>query len=175
MVSIQDWKTTECAQIDDSDHVEAIETLASLLEGDITPTDAAKMITKTYEASLKAIEGFWKDEHYHITKVHDFWSRYMTGTIRSFGSAEERERLFELLIEISRQPDLEDHDGMVMKSIDQKIFWSDLPGWNDPSDAGLFSKSIPLLTSSHSILLVNRTRQIINSLKNFLLKREDGF
>ena len=162
MVSVQDWKTAECAKVDDdddSDHIEAIEALASLLEGDITSTDAAKTITKTYEASLMSTEGRWKQPHWHISKVHDFWSRYMFDAIRSFGSAEEHERLFQLLIEISRQPDLEDYGGMVV-SIHDKVFWSDLPGWECFPDEGL-CKSIFLITQS--CLLTEHDRLSIRS------------
>jgi hypothetical protein len=129
MVSVQDWKTVKCAETEDADHIRAIEALASLLEGNTSPSDAAKAITKTYEASLKAIEGSSKKGLWYNTKVHQFWGIYMSNAIRSFGSAQDHERLFELLVEISGQDNLEDYDGIVMTSIDHKTFWVDLPGW----------------------------------------------
>lgn len=129
MVSAQDWKTKLYLGPDDDVHVEAIEALASLLEGNVTPADAALKITKTYEASIKAVNGSSKEALYHDTRLHEFWSGYMSNAIRRFGGAEEQERLFELLVEISSLPDLMDDDGMVVKSDYRTTFWVDLPGW----------------------------------------------
>ena len=153
MISVQDWKTAKCADTKDTDHTKAIEALTSLLEGDTFPSDAAKAITKTYEASLKVFRRPWKDPHRYHNKVTEFWVLYMSNAIRSFGSAEEHERLFELLVEISRQPDLEDDDGMVVKSIDHKTFWVDLPGWAYEAENSASCMSI----SQSVLLLANET------------------
>lgn len=146
MISVQNWKIARCAETEDTDHIRAIDALASLLEGDTSPSEAAEAITKTYGPSLKAIEGPWKDPHWYHNKVTEFWVLYMSNAIRSFGSTEEHERLFELLIEISRQPDLEDDDGMVVKSIHHKTFWVDLPGW-----AGQVANTVSGKSLSHSL------------------------
>ena len=130
MISVQDWKTAKCAEADDADHIRAIEALASLLEGNMTPADAAVKITKTYEASIKVINGSPRKALINDTKLHDFWGAYMSNAIRCFGGAEEHERLFALLVEISSLPDLMDDDGMVVQSDYCTTFWVDLPGWN---------------------------------------------
>lgn len=143
MVSAQDWKTAnlvKCADADgmDADHVAAVEALASLLEGDMTPADAAESITTTYAASVKFTEGPFQVGSWKTNKVYEFWGLFMSDAIRSFGSADNQERLFKLLVEISRQPDLEDNDGIAVKDVDLDTYWLDLPGWGDCfSDATL--------------------------------------
>lgn len=57
MLSVQDWKAAKCANADNVDHIRAIEALASQLEGNMTPVDAAKEITTAYKGSLKATKG----------------------------------------------------------------------------------------------------------------------
>lgn len=130
MVSLEDWKTAKCADIEDTDHIQAIETLASLLEGDLSPADAAKAITTTYEPSLKAIGGSSTEPLWYNNKVSEFWGIYMSNAVRCFGNIEAQEQLMNLLTEISQQPDLEDDDGVVVTSIDHHVYWNDLPGWD---------------------------------------------
>jgi hypothetical protein len=100
MVSVQDWKAARCETTEDTDHIRAIEALASLLEGDTSPSDAAKAITGAYEASLKAIEGASREGLWYNNKVHHFWGIYMANAVRCFGSAVNHECLYELLVEI---------------------------------------------------------------------------
>lgn len=123
MVSVQDWKAAQYVSPDDTAHVAAIEALASLLEGNMTPADAAQSITTTYAASVKAMQ---RQISWHTNDVADFWKVFMTNASRCFGGAEEHERFYELLIEISRQPDLEDDDSFVVTS-NSKTYWVDLP------------------------------------------------
>jgi hypothetical protein len=130
MISVQDWKTAKSAIAYDTDHAEAVKALASLLEGHITPTDAAEPITRAYAASVKAIQGPPKQAPWGINKLAEFWRVFMSDAIRSFGSPEQHERLFELLMEISRLPDLEDDDGMVVVTSDRKTYWVDLPDFD---------------------------------------------
>ena len=130
MISVQDWKTAKSAIAYDTDHAEAVTALASLLEGHITPTDAAESITRAYTASVKVIQGPPKEAPWDINKLAEFWRVFVANAIRSFGTAEQHERLFELLMEISRQPDLEDDDGMVVVTSDRKTYWVDLPDFD---------------------------------------------
>jgi len=129
MVSVQDWKTTKCAKAADTDHIRAIEALASLLEGNISPTSAAQSIATAYTASLKATKGCSDRNLWCENKVSVFWASHMSDAIACFGSTEEQVRLASLLLEISKLPDLKDDDGDVLKSRYNQIFWSDLPGW----------------------------------------------
>jgi hypothetical protein len=129
MVSVQDWKAAQCAKTDDTDHIRAIEALASLLEGQTTPADAAQSITTAYAASLKAIKEDSGPSRWLSTKLSKFWANYMSIAIQCFGSTEVDARLTSLLVEISKLPDLSDEDGVVVKTNYDQIFWSDLPGW----------------------------------------------
>lgn len=149
MISVQDWKTTKYAKTDDTDHIRAIEALASLLEGNISPTSAAQSITTAYEASLKETKGCSDRNLWCENKVSVFWESYMSDAISCFGSTQEQARLASLLLEISKLPDLKDHDGNVVKSIYNQTFWSDLPGWgwHFPS-AGLCKSHLKTLSDA---------------------------
>ncbi|GAB7325712.1 hypothetical protein MBLNU13_g09679t1 [Cladosporium sp. NU13] len=155
MISAQDWKTANlvrCEDADgiDADHVAAVEALASLLEGDMTPADAAQCITTTYAASVKVAEGPFKANSWKINKVYKFWRVFMSNAIRSFGSAEDQERLFKLLVEISRQPDLEDDDGIVIGDLYLDPYWIDLPAYtiHPENKEMLLSMGQPLLNAT---------------------------
>ena len=130
MVSVQDWKAAKCAKADDADHIRTIEALASLLEDDISPADAALSITTAYATLLKATKGGSVREFWYETKVSQFWRDYLSDAIQCFGSTEVQDRLISLLSEISKLPDLKDDDGVVVKTIDHETFWSDLPDWD---------------------------------------------
>lgn len=129
MTSVQDWKTARCAKTEDTDHIQAIEALASLIEGDISPADAAQSITSAYAASLKATKRVSGPYRWYDTKLSTFWASYMSNAIGCFGSDEAHARLTSLLVEISELPDLKDDDGVVVKIDHHQTFWSDLPGW----------------------------------------------
>lgn len=129
MVSVEDWKTAKCAKTDDTEHIQAIEALSSLLEGEKTPANAAQSITKAYAVSLKATKGGSDYNSWYETKVATFWASYMSDAIAYFGSAEVQARLISLLAEISKVSDLKDDDGVVIQNIHHQTFWSDLPGW----------------------------------------------
>lgn len=129
MTSVQDWKTAKCAKTEDSDHITAVEALASLLEGNITPADAAQSIATAYTASLKATKRVSGPNRWYDTKLPAFWASYMSNAIECFGSDEVHARLTSLLVEISKLPDLKDDDGVVVKTNRHQTFWSDLPGW----------------------------------------------
>ena len=130
MVSVQDWKTARCADTEDTDHIRAIDALASLLEGDTSPSEAAKSITTAYAVSLKATKGGSDYNSWYETKVATFWASYMSDAIAFFGNAEVQEQLINLLVEISKVPDLKDDDGIVIRNIHHQTFWSNLPGWD---------------------------------------------
>lgn len=129
MESVQDWRNTERAATEDADHLRAIDAVASLLEGEASPAQAAEVITTTYESSL--LETFGRPwELKTDDKVSYFWAGYMSGAARTFGSAQSRERLVNLLVEISKRPDLEDADGFVITGINvDGVYWRDLPAW----------------------------------------------
>ena len=132
MVSVQDWKTAKCEETDDADHIRAIEALASLLEDNMSPADAARSITSAYATILKATKGASESDHnsWYETKVSKFWSFYMSDAIKCFGSTEAQGQLISLLSEISGLPDLEDDDGVVVRTKHHQTFWSDLPDWD---------------------------------------------
>lgn len=129
MISVQDWKTSKCAITEDTDHVKAIEALASLLGGNIFPADAAKSITTAYAASLKATKGGDNHNSWYETKVAQFWGSDMFDAIACYGGTDVQARLISLLVEISKLPDLKDDHGVVVKTIHHQTFRSDLPGW----------------------------------------------
>lgn len=129
MISVQDWKTSKCAKTEDTDHIKAIEALASLLEGNISAADAAQSITTAYTASLKATKGGDNHNSWYEAKVAQFWGSYMSDAIACFGATDVQARSISLLVEISKLPDLKDDDGVVVKTIHHQTFWSDLPGW----------------------------------------------
>jgi hypothetical protein len=128
--SVKEWKKAKCAKTDDTEHLQAIETLSSLLEGETTPADAAQSITTAYAVSLKATKGGSDYNSWYETKVATFWASYMSDAIAYFGSAVVQDQLICLLVEISKVPDLKDDDGVVIKNIHHQTFWSDLPGWD---------------------------------------------
>jgi hypothetical protein len=114
----------------DPDHHRAIDALALLLDGKAAPADTAKRITTTYEDSLKVVTGPTRlDES---NKVHTFWALWLCEAIRRFGGATRR--LADLLVEISRCPDVETDDGLPKKHSDGSVYWRDLPSW--PFDFG---------------------------------------
>ena len=154
MISAQDWKTAnlvKCADADgiDADHVAAVEALASLLEGHMTPADAAQAITTVYAGSVKMAEGPFKEDSWPSNKVYRFWGVFMSNAIQHFGSAEDQERLFKLLVEISRRPDLEDDDGIVVRDMDLDTYWIDLPDWVDCFSDATLCEWISYVTQSY--------------------------
>ena len=110
----------------DPDHHRAIDALALLLDGEASPADTAKRITTTYEASLKAANGPTRIDE--SNQVQIFWALWMCEAIRRFDGASRR--LADLLVEISRCPDVETDDGLPKKHADGSVYWRDLPGWS---------------------------------------------
>ncbi len=118
MTSVQEWKKEKYANTSDIDHRQAIDALASLLENKTSPAETAKAITAAYEPRSKLNE-----------KIENFWVLYMCEAIRHFGDAAARERLVDLLGEISRLPDVKDADGSVQSDPGDAVFWRDMPRW----------------------------------------------
>jgi hypothetical protein len=110
----------------DPDHHRAIDALALLIDGKASPADTAKQITTTYEGSLKAADGPTRTDE--SNKVHAFWALWMCEAIRRFDGASRS--LADLLVEISRSPDVEADDGLPKKHTDGSVYWRDLPGWS---------------------------------------------
>jgi hypothetical protein len=128
MDSVKDWKKAVLAHTEGPDHVQAADVLAIMLNGEASPGDTAKCITKIYETELKS-----KNES---TYMHDeqqvtyFWTYHMCMAICTFGSVDVQERLFDLLVAISKQPDVKTPDGSVKKYHDCDVCWRDVPGWS---------------------------------------------
>jgi hypothetical protein len=112
------------------DHLQANEALVLLLKGEASPAKTARTITAVYEPSLKAGQGIPTDHLWYKNKVFEFWGLTFSAIVREFGSAEEQERLIDLLVEISRQPDLTYADGSPIVERNGEVYWKDLPGWN---------------------------------------------
>jgi hypothetical protein len=110
----------------DSDHHRAIDALALLVDGKASPADTARQITTAYEDSLKAADGPTRTDE--SNKVHTFWALWMCEAIRRFDGATRR--LADLLVEISRSPDVETDDGLPKNHMDGSVYWRDLPGWS---------------------------------------------
>jgi hypothetical protein len=127
MVSMEDWKKAALRHSEDPVHGEAADAMASMLKGEVAPEDTAKRITKIYEIELKS-----NDESPNMVdeeQVTYFWTYLMCDAICTFGSAESQERLFDLLVAISKQPDVKTPNGSVKKYCDRAVYWRDLPGW----------------------------------------------
>lgn len=114
---------------DDLDHLEAADALGALLSGETIPEDTAKIITMIYEVSLKkSNESTYMNQD---NKPFYFWGHHMCGAIRCFSSdGVQEQRLFDLLEEISKQPDVTTSSGFVKKHDDSQVYWRDLPGWS---------------------------------------------
>jgi hypothetical protein len=127
MDSVQDWKKAVHAQTEDPDHVQAAEALALLLNGEAAACDTAKGITMIYEADLERNNGStYADGH---NKVYGFWTNHMCNAILKFDSIVVQQRVVELLIEISKQPDVKTPDGSVKMHDGHEVYWRDVPGW----------------------------------------------
>lgn len=122
------------AETSDSEHHQAIDALALLLENQESPADTAKAFTMVYENSIKTADRPTNVDSRN--KVHTFWALWMCDAIRTFEGASKR--LVDLLVEVSRQPDIIGIDRSPKKHIDGSIYWRDLPSWSfDFAEHGL--------------------------------------
>lgn len=75
MVSVEDWKEAVLARTKDSDHVQAADALALLLNGEADADDTAKSITMIYEVDLEHNNGsIYNDCH---NKVYELWMNHL--------------------------------------------------------------------------------------------------
>ena len=125
-VSVQNFTQEVYKNTDDPCHFEAADALALLLKGGADADDTARSITTIYEIELRKYESTTMDDE---KQVCYFWACHMCGAIRTFGSQELRERLFDLLVAISKQPDVKTPNGSVKKYLDCDVYWRDFPGW----------------------------------------------
>lgn len=125
---MQDYKKAALRDTEDPVHVEAADAMILMLKGEVGPGDTAKRITEIYNTELKLsnVSPYMNDE----VPVNYFWVYLLCNAVFMFGSAENHERLFDLLVAISRQPDVKTPDGSVKKYCDRAIYWRDLPGWS---------------------------------------------
>lgn len=133
MEAVEDYMKNVREYTDDDDHLQANEALALLLKGDASPAATAKIITEIYKPSLQAGQGIPTHHLWYKNKVYEFFGDFLSIVIREFGSTEVQARLIDLLVEISRQPDLTYADGsLISESCGEKVemFWKDLPGWS---------------------------------------------
>lgn len=124
--TVQDWKKAMHAETSDHDHHQAISALALLLDGEASPADTAKRITTAYENSPKATAG--PTQIGDCNKFHIFWALWMCEAIRRFGGATRL--LADLLVEISRCPDVDTDDGPSKGHINRWVYWRGLPSWS---------------------------------------------
>jgi hypothetical protein len=130
MDSVEDYIQKVREHCSEPDDLQANEALALLLKGEASPAETAKIITAIYEPSLKAGQGTPTGHLYYKNKVWEFWGLSLSEVIREFGSAEMQARLFDLLVEISRQPNLTYADGSPIVEGSGEVYWKDLPGWS---------------------------------------------
>lgn len=169
MVCVQKWAEEWRKRTEDPDHMRALEALVRLLKNDVSPLDAAKEITAAYEISLKVPLPVPRKNTLYYNKVCDFWALYMSDAIRIFGSIGERERLCQLLTEISRQPDVLDDNGFPVKGYDRDgVYWSDLPAWHLMFGMHCLGKCS--LHIHHEYLLMEQ-RQTFRTLKGTLIQK----
>jgi hypothetical protein len=149
MESVQSYMEKVREHTEDPDHLRANEALASLVEGEASPTDTAKIITTAYASSLRSDRSAPKGDRWYHSKFHEFWGRIFSDFVRHHSSGEAQERLINLLVEISRQPDLRWEDGSVATTDAGQVYWRDLPGWEFHfADEGLRESSPDFLRVS---------------------------
>ena len=130
MESVRNWVSAKRAGINDPDHRRAIDALELLLNNETSPTEAAKAIATTYQASLVYKSGPTTNEPEDPNKVFQFWVLLLCDAIRTLaGDDSVLERMVALLVELSMRPDVKCADGSAKKHISQKIYWRDLPCW----------------------------------------------
>lgn len=143
-LSAQEWGTQLRTAIDDHDHAQAIETLVALIEGHCSPAHAARIIMTTYSAQLSQENGITTEDH--DLKINHFWDFYLLEAVQIFGSAAIEDRLADLLVEMSRQPDVKSHDGSVKTHGNGAVWWRDLPKWSywflEHGICGLFDRML---------------------------------
>jgi len=106
-------------------HAKTLDALVALLKNEASPAEIARTITSTYQ------EIFAPDSQglaWHEMIQH-FWAFHMSRVIRGFGSATGR--LVEMMVEISKQPDMKTADGTVVSlpGYPEKIYWRELPAF----------------------------------------------
>lgn len=127
MVSMEDYKKAALRDSEDPVHVDAADAMILMLKGEVGPEDTAKRITKIYETELKS-----NNESPNMVdeeQVTYFWTYLMCNAILTFGGAELHERLFDLLVAISKRPDVKTPNGSVKKYCNHDVYWRDVPGW----------------------------------------------
>lgn len=125
---MEDYKKAAFKDSDDPVHVGAADAMILMLKGEAGPEDTAKRITKIYETELKS-NNESPDMNYE-EQVNYFWTYLLCSAIFMFDSAEQHERLFDLLVAISKQPDVKTPNGSVKKYCGRAVYWRDLPGWS---------------------------------------------
>ena len=131
IASQQDW-LEHVLQDDDPTHIGAIQALVLLLEDRATPFETARSITAWYEPSVKALPAELDPMNLHNNNVWDFWMSYLNPVIRSLSDVEAQERFINLLVEITKCPDVLDdssHHITGYARAGDGVFWSNLPGW----------------------------------------------
>ena len=122
--TVQDWANAMKARADNTNHHLAIDALASLLDDKTSSSDAAGRITTAYEEPIKDLsnpDDFGND-------VSIFYALYSCDAIRTFGDASGH--LVDLLVEISKQPNIKHIDGSSVKQRNGSVYWRDLPSWS---------------------------------------------
>lgn len=132
MESVQDWAKRERENTREPEQLQSIEALALLLEGKTSPLATAKTVTAICESAVADYQdpNPYKYELYEDQpdfRAHQLW-RLICGAISTFGSAESRDRLISLLVEISRQPDIIGKEGGQITHYLGDVYWSGLAG-----------------------------------------------
>jgi hypothetical protein len=117
LATIQDWTKNERERRTAADHLSAINTIATCLNGSESPNAVAVMITAIYvEKPVKNGDS---------NRVQDFWI-ILCDAARIFGSTQSR--LIDPVHEISTQPDVYATDGSLAKDPNGMVYWRDVPG-----------------------------------------------
>lgn len=121
LATVQDWTKVRRERVAASDHLDAIDALAMLLNGSESPSAAAAIITKAYSSYVEQpVKNSDND------RVLPFWTM-LCDAARMFGSAQSR--LIELLHEISLQPDMSATNRPLATYPGGLIYWLDLAGF----------------------------------------------
>lgn len=101
---------------------DAIITIQRLLQTQISPQQAAQNIASVYEACIKQDKG--------TAKMWELWNIVYDAINHLGDSTSNLERLVQMVMGISKLPDVTDGDGKAVKSsMNSQVFWRELPGF----------------------------------------------
>lgn len=123
VITVDEWKRAALSNTTASDthHMQSLNTLCSMFQRHITPSEAAQAITNAHEPYAKQRQKNSDDD-----RITHFWALFICDAIRKLGSSHEI--LLQLLEEMASQPDAIATDSTVATSPAGANYWRDLPG-----------------------------------------------